>query len=156
MPSDASMQPAWASQVLNSEWCRKILQGAENGQVCTGAGTDAGSRTSKAWHPVGCEGREGGGGGSRRGMTRQDILIPFNFTKLALLMGRGGCGPGQILQSRMEATVALGVEGPSCFWDAIHRVFTFCLLWIERLARDDSSSVQHPCWGPTEGLGFTS
>lgn len=102
--------------------------------------------------------REGkaGGGGSRRGMTRQDILIPFNFTKLALLMGRGGCGPGQILQSRMEATVALGVEGPSCFWDAIHRVFTFCLLWIERLARDDSSSVQHPCWGPTEGLGFTS
>lgn len=51
------------------------------------------------------------------GVELEDVLIPFNFTKLALLMERGGCGPGQILQSRMEATVALATEGPRCFWD---------------------------------------
>lgn len=103
------------------------------------------------WRPDAQWGVREGNTQARWGMARQDVFIPFNLTKLALLLECSGCGPGQILQSRMEATVALAMEGPSCFWDTPHHVYTFCLLWTERLASDDSSSVQHPCWGHTGG-----
>lgn len=37
-----------------------------------------------------------------------------------------------------------------------NHVYTFCLLWTERLTRDDSSSVQHLCWGHTGGWASPS
>lgn len=47
--------------------------------------------------------------------------------------------------------MALGVWGPSCFQDTIDHVFTFRLLWIERLAWGRLQFCAVPLLGLTGG-----
>lgn len=62
----------------------------------------------------------------------QGAIIPFNCTKLTLLMEWGRCRPGVgVVQN----------QGYSCLCDTISHVFTSHLLWIERLPWADSSSL---------------